>query len=116
SGRRVGWSRSPRQLWSRTLPASDATVEVTARAGRGQDRARVLTRADLRAGAVRGDPVPDPLRDLDRRDRRRVALRGAGARRPLGAAAQRLEDLGDLRLVEGLLVEELEHQRVQDVA
>ncbi len=68
------------------------------------------------AEAVDGRAGADLLGDLDRGDRRRTPVGRAGPRRPLGAAAQRHEDLGDLLLVEGLLVEQLEDQRVEDVA
>src|SRR3954454_15787820 len=90
-------------------------VHVAPGARRRQDGAGLLLGTAVLT-VLGGGAVPDPLRDLHRRDRRRVAAGGPGPCRALGTPPQRLEDPGDLRLVERLLVEELEDQGVQDVA
>src|SRR3954447_14744891 len=95
----------------RTRPDRPA-VHVAAGPRRGQDRARL----GLGLGAVGLGPVADRLRDLDGRDLRRVAVGRPGPRGPRRAQAQLLEDGGDLLLVERLLVHQLEHQAVEDVA
>src|SRR6478672_5533871 len=88
------------------------TVDVATRAGRGDDGAR----ARVGGGPVGGRAVADLLGHLDRRELGGVAERGPGPRRTLRPATQRLEDARHLLLVEGLLVEELEHEVVEDVA
>ena len=74
-------------------------------------------RLRLLGGDVGVDPVADLLRDVDRRDRRTARARASRSTPDgSGSSAQRLEDRGDLGLVEGLLVEQREHQGVEDVA
>src|SRR4051812_37314116 len=94
-----------------------ATVDVTAGRRRRQHHAGVLL---LGPRGVRPGPVgrgrEDLLGHLHRRDRRRLAVGRPGPCGTAVAAAQRREDLGHLRLVEGLLLQELEHQRVEHVA
>src|SRR5687768_12935753 len=83
-------------------------VHVSAAAGRGQDHAALA--------AVGRGPLLDGRRYVDRWDRRRRPGRRAGPGRADRSAAQRLEDLRDLALVEGLPLEEFDDEAVQDVA
>ncbi|CAM4039424.1 hypothetical protein NOMA109596_19235 [Nocardioides marinus] len=90
-------------------------MHVAART-RGRDDRTGLGGLGRRGGTVDLGPVTDLLGDLDRRHGRRTAGLRAGPRGAGRAHPQRLEDARDLLLVEGLLVEELQHQGVEDVA
>ena len=95
-----------------TLALRDVTKDFATGTRRGDDGTGVGLRG--RGRAVGPGPVADLLRDLDRRHVRGAAGLGAGPRGAGRAHPQRLEDARDLLLVQGLLVEELEHEGVED--
>ena len=83
----------------------------------GPGGVRITPPSLLPASAPRGSPVADLLRDLDRRDRDWASARRNRSRRDgRGGAAAGSKISAICGLVEGLLVEQLEHQRVEDVA
>src|SRR5215203_2022482 len=94
-----------------------AAVDVATRPRRGEYGAAlaVVLGSGAVGGAVGGPPA-DLLGDLHRGDRRRDPGGRPGPGRSLRAPPERREDAGNLCLVEGLLVEQLQHQRVENVA
>src|SRR4051794_22079827 len=99
--------------WPRRARAqARVAVDVATRTGRGEyDRALGL----VGDSAVRCR-LTDLLGDPHGRDARGLAVRGPGPCGAHRASAQRLEDLGDLGLVEGLALHQGEHEGVQDVS
>src|SRR3954451_12855900 len=99
--------------WPRRARAhARVAVDVPTRTGRGEHDGALRSVGDRAVGRRLTDLLGDP----DRWDARGPGGRGAGPRGAHRAAAQRLEDLGDLGLVEGLPLHQGEHEGVQDVA